>query len=138
MGNLRTLVLGFCLGLSASVLPLCAQSLSLDAAQTSTHSDPVRLFATCTGRLSALMEFQWLVQDPHSGPTEVLRDQMADLLAAALPKGEGVRAMDLRIQAKMAEAALLNEALFGRKDRQAWASAQAQHLLSRCTALLLS
>jgi hypothetical protein len=138
MGNLRTLVLGFFLSLSASVPPLCAQTVRPDDAQAFAQSNPVSLFATCTGRLSALMEFQWLVQDPQSGPTEALRDQMADLLAAALPDGEEVRAMDLRIQAKVAEAALLHEALFGSKDRQAWAWAQAHRLLSRCTALLLS
>lgn len=84
------------------------------------------------------MEYQWLVQDPHSGPTEVLRDQMADLLAAALSVGDEVRAMDLRLQAKAAEAELLQQAPFGRKDRAAWAAAQAQRQLASCTALLLS
>lgn len=130
MGNLRSYVLDLCLALAAPAMPLCAQTL--DA------SDPVRLFATCTGRLSALMEYQWLVQDPRSALTEVLRDQMSDLSQAALPVGGEVRAMDLRLQAKAAEATVLQQALFGRRDRADWAAAQAQHQLDSCTALLLS
>lgn len=84
------------------------------------------------------MEYQWLVQDPQSDATEKRRDQMADLLAAAMPAGAEIRAMDLRLQAKVAEAQLLELARFGQRDRAAWAWAQAQRQLAGCTALLLS
>lgn len=106
------------------------------SAQTLPNTDPTRLFATCTGRLSALMEYQWLIQDPASDATERLRDQMADLLTATLTPDTAVHAMDLRLQAKVAEADLLAVAHFGRKNL--WAEARARHQIADCTALLLS
>lgn len=121
-----------CLGLSLTLLapegPVCAQTLP--------DPNPARLFATCTGRLSALMEFQWLIGDPASEATEHLRDQMADLLAAAEVPGSEVASMDLRLQAKVAEAELLAAAHFTRKTP--WAAARAESQIARCTALLLS
>jgi hypothetical protein len=127
MGILRNIALGLCLALSAPALPLCAQSQS--------RTDPMRLFATCTGRLSALMEYQWLVQDPDADRTETLRDAMAELLVAAMPPDGASHAMDLRLQAKAAEAQLLQQAL-GRDG--AWALALAKRQVANCTALLLS
>jgi hypothetical protein len=127
MGALRKIVFGLCWALSAPVLPLCAQTLP--------HGDPMRLFATCTGRLSALLEYQWLVQDPGADATEARRDAMAQLLAAAMPLDGAARAMDLRLQAKVAEAQLLQQAL-GRNG--AWALALAKRQMANCTALLLS
>ena len=130
MGSLRTLIAGLILIHLVQALPLCAQ--------TPGFQTPLRLFATCTGRLSALMEYQWLVQDPQSDLTEARRDQMADLLEAALSKGEEATAMDLRLQAKVAEAQLLHRALFGSPDQAAWAWSLAQRQVADCTALLLS
>lgn len=127
MGSLRIHVFGLCWALVVPALPLCAQALP--------PTDPIRLFAICTGRLSALMEYQWLVQDPGAAATETRRDAMADLLDAALPLNGAVRAMDLRLQAKVAEAQLLRQSL-GRNG--AWALALAKHQVASCTALLLS
>lgn len=127
MGSLRKTVFGLCWALCAPVPPLCAQTLP--------QSDPLRLFATCTGRLSALLEYQWLVQDREADATEARRDAMAELLSAAMPLGGETRAMDLRLQAKVAEAQLLQQAL-GRNG--AWALALAKRQMENCTALLLS
>lgn len=126
MGSLKLLLFGLCLALAASAAPLSAQSLP---------QDPLRLFAACTGRLSALMEYQWLVQDPAAPQTEARRDAMADLLQAALPLGAERHAMDLRLQAKAAEAALLRQALGRDGD---WALRRALTQVAGCTALLLS
>lgn len=95
----------------------------------------LRLFATCTGRLSAMVEFQWLIQDPAAAQTESHRDAMAQLLEAALPAGAAPAAMALRLQAKAAEADLLLRAL-QREGR--WALTRARTHLAGCTALLLS
>lgn len=127
MGALQNSILGLCLAISAPAGPLCAQSLP--------PTDPMRLFATCTGRLSALMEYQWLVQDPGAEETEVLRDAMAEVLAAAIPQTAASRAMDLRLQAKVAEAQVLQLAL-GRNG--GWALALVKHHVADCTALLVS
>jgi hypothetical protein len=81
------------------------------------------MFATCTGRLSALMEHQWLMQDRGADRTEAMRDAMAGLLGAVVTPDTEVRAMSLRIEAKVAEAALLGTASFGAPDQAAWARA---------------
>ncbi len=127
MGSLHKTVSVLCWALSAPALPLVAQTLP--------HTEPLHLFATCTGRLSALLEYQWLVLDPDADATEARRDAMAELLAAAMPPEGASRAMDLRLQAKAAEAQLLQQAL-GRNG--AWALALAKRQVANCTALLLS
>ena len=65
MGSLRTQLcrVSICLIALAPAPPLYAQ----------TPPDPLAVFAVCTGRLSAVMEFQWLVQDPGSAETKVWR-----------------------------------------------------------------
>ena len=104
-----------------------------------TPPDPVTLFATCTGRLSAVMEFQWLVQDAGSDETRVRRDAMADLLASVTPLTEASRAMALRVEAKQAVAHLLHRAHFGVQGPAAdWANKRAARLLADCAALMVS
>jgi hypothetical protein len=89
-------------------------------------------FATCTGRLSALVEYQWRSDGPASEDTARQRDAMADLLAAVTPPEAGMQAMALRIEAKVAHAALLAQARFDRR-----AQAQALRLIGPCRGLLL-
>jgi hypothetical protein len=60
---------------------------------------------------------------------------MADLLAAAMPFDATTRAMDLRLQAKVAEAQLLQLAL---RRNGGWALDLAKRQVADCTALLLS
>jgi hypothetical protein len=108
-------------------LPLCAQA----------RDDTLRLFATCTGRLSALMEHQWLMQDPGSDLTRTERDRMIALLEAAAPPEGQVQAMNWRVQAKSAQAALLAKAGFAPDPAQAaWARARAGQLVAECLSLL--
>ena len=64
--------------------------------------DPLRHFASCTGRLSALVEHQWRTDGPASEATARQRDAMADLLAAVTPPEAVIPAMALRIEAKAA------------------------------------
>ncbi len=99
MGGLRT-------------LPFLLPSLLLPLPATA-GEDPLRLFATCTGRLSALMEHQWAVDGPASETTRQARDLMADLAEAATPPGSEAQAMAWRVSAKAAQAALLARATYG-------------------------
>ncbi len=122
MGGMRTLFAG-----CASVFlafPCCAQPLE-------------KLFATCAGRLSALTEFQWLMDGPSSEQTARERDAMAALAEATAPGAASVQLMDWRLQAKVAQAALLHQAAFGR-DPQGRAARRAERLVADCRALLLS
>jgi hypothetical protein len=130
MGGLRKQIgtLAFTLSL-ARALPLCAE----------TPAETLHMFATCTGRLSALMEFQWLMQDPGADATMALRDQMLSLAEAAAQSADGpVQAMNWRVQAKAAQAALLSQAAFALDTRRAHqARIRAQSLTDECLSLLL-
>lgn len=131
MGELQTNLdrIAACLIALTMAAPLCAQSTR----------DPVSLFAICTGRLSAVMEFQWLMQDPAADDTQRARDAMVDLLEAVLSKHQRSSAMALRVTAKLATANLLHRARFRslRGDAE-WAEKRAAQLIANCTALMIS
>jgi hypothetical protein len=126
MSGLKTLVCApLCLALAAPVLPAFATSAP----------DP-EWFATCTGRLSALMEHQFLTDGPASDRTRDQRDAMADLLDAVTPAGAARHLMALRVDAKTAHRALLEQAHFG-PDPDRRAARLAEGLTAACTGLLL-
>lgn len=121
-----------------SFVALVVTSTSLPA-QPTTAPDPAHLFATCTGRLSAWMEHQWMFDGPGSEHTAHQRDQMIGLLGAVTPPGKGREILHLRIDAKMALASLLTRATFSDDTREARrAKKTVQIRLSECTGLLLS
>lgn len=81
-------------------------------------SDPVMIFAACAGRLSAELEHQWL--DGRSTPG--LRQQraaMIDLVDAVRPADSGKHVLARRIEAKFAQASLLQRATFSRDAAEA-------------------
>jgi hypothetical protein len=127
MGGLRKQMCCLAVGLTLWAAP---SALVADA-----RPDPLALFATCTGRLSALMEFQWLVQDQGADLTKARRDAMADLLEAATPEGLRIRAMQIRLEAKVAAAAVF---LRGWRGGDPNAGARARALLSPCAGLMVS
>ncbi|MCU0909031.1 MAG: hypothetical protein MUF73_16695 [Rhodobacteraceae bacterium] len=101
--------------------------------------DLLRLFATCTGRLSALMEHQRLFDGPGSEVTARLRDDLADLagaLAGAVPDLPDHQAMAWRVEAKAAAAGLFAQGAFGQADRRAQAQEMAAARVAECRALL--
>ncbi len=103
-----------------------------------TPQDSARFFAGCVGRLSAQMEFQWLMSDPASDETEAWRDEMLSLLEAVRPDAEPRDILSWRINAKAAHAALLTRAHFNDDaEDAAWALAEAQRAGAACTGLLL-
>ncbi|MBY5972171.1 hypothetical protein KUV28_07430 [Ferrimonas balearica] len=100
--------------------------------------DAPRLLASCTGRLSALLEHQWLMAAPEAEATEDLRARMLALLAAATdpaPAPDITRALlAARVEAKAAQAALLTRATFGTPSPRAARRARSE--IARCRALL--
>lgn len=120
-------------------IAVCLTTIAQAPVTAAESPDPMPLFATCTGRLSAVMEFQWLVQDAESDETQARRDAMAELLAVVTRPGEAPRAMALRIEAKRAVAQLLHRARFGTAGPGAdWAKKRAARLLADCAALMVS
>ena len=122
MGALRTLVLLLLPGMAAA------------------GPDPlVNTFATCTGRLSALMEHQWLLSDPAADATQARRGQMEQLLFSVMDPGTGERVLARRIDAKYAMARLLMRVDFNRDAQDAARAASFVEVqMAACDSLLLS
>ena len=113
--------------------------LVLGALPTPGAADPLlREFATCAGRLSAVMEDQWMFDGPASDQTKGELAAMVALVEASMPPDSGVRVMDWRIKAKVAQRALLHQARFRTDARlSAAAMARAEALTAECRSLLL-
>ncbi|NJS37992.1 MAG: hypothetical protein HC783_02220 [Rhodobacteraceae bacterium] len=102
----------------------------LGAAVAPGAADPLlRDFSTCAGRLSALVEHQWLVDGPASDVSANRRDAMLELVAAVMPPEMARTAMGWRIEAKVAQRALLDRAYFA---QDAAAEKRSAQLLQGC------
>jgi hypothetical protein len=96
------------------------------------------LFATCTGRLSAQMEHQWLLRDGASSVTERHRASMIAVLDALTTEENAAKALSIRINSKYAQAALLSRATFNRDAGDAeWAGRKADRDVATCLILIL-
>lgn len=96
-------------------------------------------FATCAGRLSAQMEYQWMFDGPASEKTAHQRAAMIDLINAVMQEDEGRSVLHWRISAKLAQSALLTRATFNNDASDAaWAAETAARLTDECTSLILS
>ncbi|MEO1734416.1 MAG: hypothetical protein AAFR45_12435, partial [Pseudomonadota bacterium] len=101
--------------------------------------ETLRFFATCTGRLSALMEHQWLMDGPASDHTKAQREALIEIIDAILPPDLGPQVLTWRIEAKMAHAVLLTRATFGENPKDtAYARKLATRHVAECNAALLS
>jgi hypothetical protein len=103
-------------------------------------ADPlVREFAVCAGRLSAIMEDQWMFDGPASEQTAEELGAMVSLIEASMPEGAGRQVLAWRIDAKVAQRGLLHQARFARNTRLAeTAAARAEALAADCRAMILS
>jgi hypothetical protein len=131
---MRTLA-GILLAVLAS--PVAATSpAAVDRLPDTPHAQ-VRLFATCAGRMSALMEHQRLFDGPASEATRALRDAFVELAEAAGVEGLAThQAMAWRVEAKAAAAGLLTQAAFGPANRRAAAGRTAAARIAECRGLL--
>jgi hypothetical protein len=102
-------------------------------------ADPLlQQFSTCAGRLSALMEEQWMFDGPGSERTQAELGAMVSLVEASMPPGAGRQVLGWRINAKVAQRALLFQARFGQDRALAeTAAARAEALTAECRAMLL-
>lgn len=114
--------------------------LMLAAATAPGAADPLlREFAVCAGRLSAVMEDQWMFDGPGSERTAQELQAVASLIEATMPKDAGRQVMAWRIDAKVAQRGLLHQARFQRDKRLAeTAAARAEALAASCRAMVLS
>jgi hypothetical protein len=111
----------------------------LPAGAALAHENPLQTFASCAGRLSAVMEHQWLMSDPASDRTEDQRAAMLSLVDAIMAPDQAREVLSWRIDAKQAHAVLLTRATFNTDPTDAeWALRRAETELAACTGLLLS
>jgi hypothetical protein len=127
MGALKHLCCSVTLGLSV-VGPVPAAF-----SQTHPEQGPLRMFAVCAGRLSALVEHQWMVDGPASEQTARSRDAMLALVDAVVQPEAALRTMQWRIDAKVAQAGLLARAHFAGDQT---AEKRSAHLLQECADLI--
>ena len=119
-----------------TILQAGLATLLLPSALTAGTSDLVRQFASCTGRFSAQMEFQWLLGDPAADRTEAER---AAMIEAVVPPEDRRLALATRIEAKHAQNVLLTRAHFNADSADAaWATERAAVEIGSCRALILS
>lgn len=125
MGGLKT---------SVMIVMLATGPLPVMAAQpTGPDESQLRIFASCTGRVSALREFQWNSDTPASERTSARLAQFIDLLEAIITPDSQARALAWRVEAKAAQRGLLNDSRY-RKDPRL--SAQASAFVDNCLKLL--
>jgi hypothetical protein len=103
-------------------------------------ADPLlREFAVCAGRLSAVMEDQWMFDGPGSERTEAELLAVVSLIEASMEPGAGRQVLAWRIDAKVAQRGLLYQARFAEDPRLAKiAAARADALAADCRSMILS
>lgn len=126
-----------CMKAYVHIATLCGGLFASSAmAQT---TDPLRTFANCAGRLSAVVEYEWMFDGPKSEHTALQRDAVLDILDSMMPDGRGREVLSWRISAKMAQSALLTRATFNEDaEDAAWALRTSERLVRDCTSFLLS
>jgi hypothetical protein len=140
MSSMKT----FRTGLIVAVLAGAQLASAPASALPHSPSQRLELFQTCAGRLSALVEHQWLFDGDAADRTEALRDEFDGVIAAVLPDAvnwgmPGEMAMHWRIMAKAAQAELLSTAAFSLDaDRATRARRLADARIAECSGLLIS
>ena len=125
MSSLRTLI--------ASALIMTGLSGTARA-----YDDLVLVFAGCTGRISAEMEFAWLMSDARSDALRDQRERFVTLLDAVMPDERARETLSHRIEAKLAHSAMLTTAHFGTDERlKRLAKQRADMNVQSCRTLLL-
>ena len=112
-----------------TLFSVLAITVALAAPARANDHQHLRTFATCAGRLSAVMEYQWMFDGPASERTKLQRAVVLDLIAAVIEPEQGRDVLHWRISAKQAQSALLTRATFNDEvDDAAWAQTQAARL----------
>lgn len=131
MGDLKTFFVAMTLSLPVQAGEMTSSLAPMD--------DQLVQFATCAGRMSALMEHQWLMDGPASERTAKEVAAFSDLVQALIAPDDVRRILAMRIEAKVAQRALLMQADFGHDPRlSALAARRAAKLIGACRAIVLS
>lgn len=125
MGRIKTYLLA---GIISAVS--ATQSVALDGLS--------KTFAGCVGRMSAEMEHAWLINSDAADDFEAQRLTFISLLDAVTPPEQARKALAMRVDAKLAHAALLTTASFGTTaQRSTQAKQRARWHVGLCRRLLL-
>jgi hypothetical protein len=111
----------------------------LGVTSTPGAADPLlREFSVCAGRLSALMEDQWMFDGPGSERTQTELAAIVSLIDASMPQGAGRQVLAWRIDTKVAHRALLHQARFVADPRLSQSAAtRAEALAAECRSMVL-
>lgn len=130
-------------GIKTHIIPAFLISLQLAAspavASTTQFSDPTRQFATCAGRMFALLEHHWLISPEKADETQAVHAHFADLIDATMTPDRSSEILATRVEARISFRKMLEASRFNTKtDQQIWAQQRVDHLISECRSMLLS
>jgi hypothetical protein len=118
---------------------LAVLAVGLSTSGPATADPLLRDFAVCAGRLSALMEDQWMFDGPGSEQTQTELQAMVSLIEASIAPDEGRQVLGWRVNAKLAHRTLLAQARFATDPAVAeTAAARAEALAADCRGMILS
>jgi hypothetical protein len=125
-----------------SSLKTLSCALAIVATNTAAYNagpdQQLRFFASCAGRLSALMEHQWTYNTAAVDQTTNDRTAMIDLVSAAMTADAGREMLLLRVEAKHAYAKLLRRVETNNDPADAnWARNRSDAIMHECTSVLL-
>ncbi len=107
-------------------------------AHAADRQDLSDIIATCAGRMSAELEFSWLLSDPETEAFETQRNRFVDILEALGPSPHSHGQLATLLDARAAHSNLLMTAYLDvDKSRAAWAKRHATKLRSACQNMLL-
>ena len=130
MRIMKTLGRGMAFALMIAAPAAHTQMLSADA--------QLQTFATCVGRLTAELEYEWSLQGAYSDEVAFHRDATVQLVAAIVSDEQSRDVLHWRDAAKRAQYDLLNRSQYSKDQAEAqWAKHRAEMLERECTSLLL-
>ena len=106
-------------------------------AQQISQDTQLHTFATCAGRLSALVEYEWMAEGAPSEEAQKYHDAAIALVAAVISDDKSRDVLNWRTSAKQAQFNLLLRTQAQNREDAAWAAQRAQLLTRECTELLL-
>ena len=106
-------------------------------AQQISQDTQLHTFATCAGRLSALVEYEWMAEGAPSEEAQKYHDAAIALVAAVISEDQSRNVLNWRTSAKQAQFNLLLRTQAQNREDAAWAAQRAQLLTRECTELLL-
>lgn len=117
-----------------------AQLIGTPQASAETQfSDPTRQFATCAGRMYALLEHHWLIAPDKVAETQALHMHFSDLVDATMSPERSREILTTRVEARMSFRKMLEASKFSKQTEQnLWLEHRVTQLITQCRSMLLS